>query len=76
MSNINNLPPTLGMQELADVLRVSVRTIKRYLAERPDALPPGKQIGGRWVWVTRVVFDWLSPPTPPSQDGWGGLLKK
>lgn len=79
MSNINNLPLTLNMQELASILRISTRTIKRYQAEKPTALPPGKQIGGRWVWVTKVVFDWLSPsvtPVTPSENGWDGLLKK
>jgi len=73
---MSNLPPTIGMKELASVLHISVRTVKRYLAEKPSALPPGKQIGGRWVWVTKAVFDWLSPPIPSSHKGWSDLLKK
>jgi excisionase family DNA binding protein len=68
MSNSNswaNLPPTLTMKELAGVLHLSVRTIQRLIEnEKLNELPPGRKIGSKWVWVTKVVLDWISPPTP------------
>jgi hypothetical protein len=61
---MSNLPPTLDARDLAKLLHKSLRTIQRYLKEQPDALPPGRQIGDKWIWATDVVLKWLSPPTP------------
>lgn len=79
MSNINNLPSTLDMKGLAKILHVSERTIKRWLANKPFNLPPGRQVGTKWVWVTKVVFDWLAPESGPESgkticNGWDGLI--
>lgn len=67
---MNNLPPSLDTRGLASLLYKSLRTIHRYLKEKPEALPPGRQVGNKWVWDTDVVLKWLSPPnpiqTPPS----------
>lgn len=77
MSNLSKLPPTLNMQEFANILRVSPRTLKRWLKDKPCELPPeATRVGARRTWVTQVVFDWLSPQNRPAQEGWDGLLKK
>lgn len=61
---------TIEMKELAKLLHCSVRTIQRRLeklAENPDLqdlLPPGKEVGGKWIWLKSVVIQWLSPQQP------------
>lgn len=75
MSN-SLLPPTLDMQGLARLLHKSVRTIQRYLKDQPDALPPGKQIGDKWVWVTDAVLKWLSPPVPTQTQNSASLAQQ
>lgn len=61
---------TIDTKELAKLLHCSVRTIQRRLerlAEQPDLpdlLPPGKSVGGKWIWLRSVVIQWLSPQQP------------
>ena len=61
---MNNLPPTLDARGLAKLLHISLRTLYRFLKEQPEALPPGKRVGKKWVWATDVALKWLSPSNP------------
>lgn len=67
---MSNQLETLEVKDLAKILKCSIRTIQRrlkQLSEHPDIqnlLPPGREIGGKWIWLESVVFEWISP-TPP-----------
>lgn len=76
---IFELPPTLGVKELAQLLHLSEKTVRSDLSRSPDALPPpirrrqGEQ-RTNLVWLTGEVLEWLKDrtshrksPAPPKR---------
>ena len=72
---ITELPPTLGVVELAQLLRLSEKTIRADLSRSPDSLPPPmrrrNQQRSNLVWMTAEVLAWMkdhtghrTPPAP------------
>lgn len=65
---IFELPPTLGVKELAQLLHLSEKTVRSDLSRSPDALPPpirrrpGEQ-RTNLVWLTGEVLEWLRDRT-------------
>ena len=50
----------LTLPELADVLQLSIRTVRRRLDCRLDLLPPAlPRDGWRWAWARHAVEAWL-----------------
>ncbi|MDW8104236.1 MAG: helix-turn-helix domain-containing protein [Armatimonadota bacterium] len=57
-------PEVMGVQELADYLRISVHTVYR-LAEQGRI--PGRKVGKRWRFHREAIVGWLA--TQHEQDG-------
>lgn len=64
---IAELPPTLGVVELAQLLRLSEKTVRADLSRSPDSLPPPirrkNQQRSNLVWMTAEVLAWLKEHT-------------
>lgn len=60
--------PYLTAADLAEILRVSPKTIQNRLAEHPDTLPPRSSLPGTKgaLWRVQVVNAWLNQYDPPS----------
>lgn len=63
---------TLGVQELAQILRKTPATISADLVRRPHLIPPPLRLpgGNRLLWLVGDVIEWLNshrapPPTIP-----------
>lgn len=56
-------PEVMGVQELAEYLRISVHTVYR-LAEQGKI--PGRKVGKHWRFHREVIVDWLA--TQSQQD--------
>lgn len=60
---ITELPPTLGVVELAQLLHLSEKTIRADLSRAPHSLPPPmrrrNQQRSNLVWVTVEVLTWM-----------------
>ncbi|MCS7308587.1 MAG: helix-turn-helix domain-containing protein [Armatimonadetes bacterium] len=57
-------PEVMGVQELAEYLRISVHTVYR-LAEQGRI--PGRKVGKRWRFHREAIVGWLA--TQHEQDG-------
>lgn len=57
---MSNLPCTLDAKGLAALLHKSESTILRDVSRSPGSLPPFIKAGKKTIWLTQVVFDWLS----------------
>lgn len=55
-----SLPCTLDAAGLAALLHKSESTILRDVTRNPKSLPPFIKVGKKTIWLTQVVFDWLS----------------
>ena len=66
MTNINdtldNELHTLTIEDLAHILKKSVRTIKNDVSRAPERLPPRLKIPGsdKVLWRANTVRDWLA----------------
>lgn len=64
------LPPTLDIDELAELLKLSPRTINNDLSRNPSRIPPPSPKHarrGRRVWITAHVLAWLAEPAPENE---------
>lgn len=52
---------TLGIDEVAELLHKSPRTVREDLRRRPNAIPPTLRIPGSrtTLWLEETVRDWL-----------------
>lgn len=69
---ITELPPTIGVAELAQLLHLSPKTVQVDLCRAPDSLPPpmkrnGSQRRSNLVWVTDEVLTWMRARINPVQ---------
>lgn len=48
----------IGIEEVAEMMGVSVRTVQRHI-NRSKGDFPGKQIGGKWVFHRSQVVEWV-----------------
>lgn len=64
---IAQLPPTLGVIELAQLLHLSEKTVRADLSRAPETLPPPmrrrNQQRSNLVWVTSEVLAWMQDRT-------------
>ncbi len=51
---------TIGIQELADITGLSVRSIYRRRTYMKETLPPAVKVGGRLRWDVDTVNAWMS----------------
>ena len=68
MSQVSSLE-TLGLTELAQILKKSRRTVQNDVTRAPDRLPPQTRRAGRQpLWLVDDVKNWLRQPnsTPTS----------
>ncbi|MDD4977684.1 MAG: hypothetical protein PHI29_03525 [Gallionella sp.] len=60
---MNNFPYTLNAKALARLLSLitykTEKTILRDISRKPQSLPPHEICGGKKIWCTEVVLDWL-----------------
>ena len=60
---MNNFPYTLNAKALARLLSLitykTEKTILRDISRKPQSLPPNEVCGGKKIWCTEVVFEWL-----------------
>lgn len=48
----------IGIEEVAELLGVSVRTVQRHIAKNKGHFP-GRQIGGKWIFDREQIIDWV-----------------
>lgn len=51
-------PEIIDIEQVADLLGVSVRTVQRHIADS-DGDFPGRQIGSKWVFEKQQVIEWV-----------------
>ena len=55
---------TLGLTELAQILKKSRRTVQNDLTRAPDRLPPQtRRVGRQPLWLVDDVKNWLQEPS-------------
>lgn len=69
---MNDLPEILNIEQVAELLGVSVRTVQRHIADSKGKFP-GRQIGSKWVFDKQQVIEWVRgewhpAPKPLSQE--------
>ena len=57
----------LSIEQVAELLDVSVRTVQRHIAANKGNFP-GRQIGGKWVFDRRQIIEWVRGEWQPG--GW------
>jgi excisionase family DNA binding protein len=62
----------LNIEQVAELLGVSVRTVQRHIAANKGRFP-GMQIGGKWVFDKRQIIEWVRgewqpPRRRPTQE--------
>ena len=66
------MPDLAGLQEIADMLGVTPRTVQRYLTRADFPQPYARLAGGR-VWLRADIDEWAArtlplPPGRPRKD--------
>ena len=56
----------LNIEQVAELLGVSVRTVQRHIAANRGEFP-GRQIGGKWVFDKQQILEWVRGEWPPQR---------
>jgi predicted DNA-binding transcriptional regulator AlpA len=69
MSTLHEDAQTIGIAELAKILRRSEHTVRCDVTRRPETLPPRLSIPGtkRVVWLMRDVVAWIDQHSTRTQ---------
>lgn len=71
LASKNFIPPvTVGVEELAPILKKQTKSIYSDLVRRPSALPPPLEIveDGRLLWLYEDVISWLKAHRAPANS--------
>lgn len=58
--NLDAFGKTIGVDEIAALLRKTPDTVRNDITRRPESIPPRLLIPGRLLWLERDVIDWIN----------------